>query len=197
MARVIQIKCEHAKKLLEGVKTTSIRLGVHRIEPGEVFIHSCGRVLAKAEVKGVRVKRIKEINDEDAIKDGFRNREELLSVLKELYGREIPPNKLVTIIEFGRVEGVEPTNPEDPYGGVHPQVIAKKALRELGGSLTKEEIRVLEMVARTGSIRETAQRLYGSWRRRHSVRLIVRRALDMLIKNGVLTGEQRDAGGSK
>ena len=184
--KVLQIKWEHAKKLLEGTKTTSIRLGVYKVGKGEVLIHSCGRIVAKARVVDVEIKRIRELTDEDAMRDGFKNKDELLKALRELYGHDVSPNKLVTVIKFDKVERLEGHGEEDPYRGIHPQVIAKRALQEFRESFSSEEIKILEMIASTGSIRETAQRLFGSWRRRYQVRSTIRRALDLLLKRGYL-----------
>ena len=54
---------------------------------------------AKARVDKVVVKRVKELTDEDAKKDGFNSREELIEALKKIYGN-IKDSEFVTIVHF-------------------------------------------------------------------------------------------------
>ena len=72
--------------LLSGKKRATIRVGKVNLKPGdEVLIHSGGYVIGKAKIRKVEKKRVSELTDEDAIMDGFKNKEELLDALKEHY----------------------------------------------------------------------------------------------------------------
>jgi len=57
----------------------------------------------------VVVKRVKELTDEDAKKDGFRNINELIDALKRIYGG-IKGEDLVTIIHFEIPEKSSPSS---------------------------------------------------------------------------------------
>ncbi len=187
LGRHIMIKGEYADKLLSGEKKTTIRLGIVRPRYEEVIIHGHGRPLAKARIRGVIVKRVRELTDEDAVRDGFRSRRELLDALRRVYG-DYGPDDYVTIIELEVTKRLDELDTEDPYMGLEPADIARLALRYLRGELSEEEVRVLEDLTRTNSIRETAIRLYGGIHRRWRVRRALRRALRMLLERGLIGG---------
>jgi len=50
-------------------------------------------------VKKVVVKRVRELTDEDAIRDGFKSRNELISALKRIYG-DLRDDEFVTVVHF-------------------------------------------------------------------------------------------------
>ena len=60
---------------------------------------SNGERFALAKVKKVVVKRVRELTDEDAIRDGFKSRNELISALKRIYG-DIRDDEFVTVVHF-------------------------------------------------------------------------------------------------
>ncbi|MCE4612190.1 MAG: ASCH domain-containing protein [Desulfurococcales archaeon] len=179
------IKGAFADKLLEGRKSTTIRLGVVKPRYREVIIHGHGRPLAKAEVVGVRVKKVSELTEEDAWRDGFRSLEDLLEALRRVYG-DFSPDDPVTIIELRVKQRLDQLDASDPYLGLEPADIARLALRYLREELSEEEARILEDLTRTNSIRSTAVRLYGSIERRFRVRRALRRALNELLRRGLI-----------
>ncbi len=179
------IKGVWADKLLSGEKTTTIRLGIVRPRYDEVIIHGHGRPLAKARITRVTVKKVAELTDEDARRDGFPRREDLLDALRRVYG-EFSPDDPVTIIELQVTKRLDELDSEDPYMGLEPADIARLALRYLRGDLSDEEVRVLEDLTRTNSIRETAIRLYGGIHRRWRVRRALRKALRLLLARGLI-----------
>ena len=184
LGRHLMVKGEYAEKILKGSKTTTIRLGRVRTRYSEVIIHSGGRPIAKAMITSVRHKRVRDLTDEDARKDGFKSREELVRALKEAYG-SIDPDSMVTIIEFRVSRRFDELETENPYMGLDPADIARLALRYLKG-LNEEERRVLMDLTRTNSIRSTALRLYGDLGKRWIVRKVLRRALKALAGRGLL-----------
>ncbi len=185
LGRHIMIKGAFADKLLEGRKSTTIRLGVVKPRYREVIIHGHGRPLAKAEVVGVRVKKVSELTEEDAWRDGFRSLEDLLEALRRVYG-DFSPDDPVTIIELRVKQRLDQLDASDPYLGLEPADIARLALRYLREELSEEEARILEDLTRTNSIRSTAVRLYGSIERRFRVRRALRRALNELLRRGLI-----------
>ncbi|MCD6084489.1 MAG: ASCH domain-containing protein, partial [Desulfurococcales archaeon] len=86
LRRHIMMRGEYARLLLSGRKKATIRLGKVIPKYDEVIIHSWGRPIAKAKIVKVVYKRIRELTNEDAWKDGFKTRDELLRELRRVYG---------------------------------------------------------------------------------------------------------------
>jgi hypothetical protein len=185
LGRHIMLKGEFADKLLTGRKKTTIRIGIVKPKYREVIIHGKGKPLAKAIITNVTYKKVSELTDEDAMRDGFSNVSELLSALRKVYG-DVKPDDIVTIIELEVTQRLDMLPPEDPYLGLEPADIARLALRYIRGLLTEEDVKVLEDLARTNSIRATAIRLYGSIEERWRVRKSLRKALRILREKGLL-----------
>ena len=190
LGRHLMLKGQYADLLLEGRKKTTIRAGVVVPRYEEIIIHGHGRPLAKARITRVERKLVSELTDEDARRDGFPDRRSLLRALERVYGR-LGPDDTVTILHLEVTQRLDQLDPGDPYMGLEPADIARLALRYLRDRLDDEETRILEDLTRTNSIRETAQRLYGSWERRKRVRRALRRALDMLVGEGLVRPRRR------
>jgi len=171
---------EYVEALLSGVKKGTIRLGVVKPDK-ELLIHSRGRIVARAIVESVEYRRVSELTDEDARLDGFPNRDALVRALKRLYPG-LKPSDIVTVIRFSRVEPMD--EPEYNYGGVSTREIAEKALRHL--QLSPEERRVLELIARMGSLRKVALKLYGTLEARRRLRKILRKAYEELKRRKLI-----------
>lgn len=193
LGRHIMLKGEYADKLLAGSKSATIRLGIVRPKYDEVVIHGKGRPLAKARITRVEYKRVRELTDTDAKLDGFDSREELLEALRKVYGT-VRPEDYVTIIGLEVTQRLDMLPPQDPYLGLEPADIARLALRYLREDLASDEIRVLEDLTRTNSIRLTAQRLYGSIERRWRVRKALRKSLRLLKERGLIKTASRRGG---
>lgn len=180
------VKGRFARLILEGVKCTTIRLG--RVIPkcSEVIIHSNGRPIAEAKIKNVIYKKVKELTEEDAKKDGYSSLHELLDDLKRIYRREVGSEDDVTIIEFEVVKNLSDIDVNDVYLGFAPTTIALLASRYLKNMLTDEEKAVTEGILRYKSIRATTIRLYGSLERRWFIRKLLRRLLVKLIDKEVI-----------
>ena len=96
----INFDAEYVESIIQGKKITTVRKGVKSYPVGKIVELTVNyKPFAKAKVKKVVVKRVKELTDEDAIRDGFGSKEELLNALKKIYG-EINENDLVTIVHF-------------------------------------------------------------------------------------------------
>ncbi len=91
---------EFVEPIVSGRKVTTVRRGIKSYPVGRVVeLTAGGNTFALAKVKKVVVKRIKELSDEDARRDGFESRDELLSALKKIYG-DVKENEFVTVVHF-------------------------------------------------------------------------------------------------
>ncbi len=90
--------------ILKKSKTTTVRRGIKRYPVGKIVDLTVNyEPFAKAKIERVVVKRISELTDEDAKKDGFESKEELIHALKRIYG-DVSENEFVTIVHFSLVE---------------------------------------------------------------------------------------------
>jgi len=78
LGKHLMIKSKFAKDIISGKKRATIRLGKVEVKANEFLIHSGGRIIARAKLKNVRYKKVKELSDEDALLDGLSSREELI-----------------------------------------------------------------------------------------------------------------------
>ncbi len=186
LRRHIMVKGRFVDLILSGRKTTTIRLG--RVVPkhDEIIIHGGGRPVAKAKIKSVVYKRVRELTEEDARKDGYSTVEELIRDLEQVYGRRVSPDDIVTIIEFEVVQTFTDLNPEDVYLGLSPVDVARIAYRYLRRELSEDEKRILDAVLRYRSIREAALKLFGTLNKRWVIRKVLRKCLRRLIEKGIL-----------
>jgi len=193
LRRHIMMRGEYARLLLSGRKKATIRLGKVIPKYDEVIIHSWGRPIAKAKIVKVVYKRIRELTNEDAWKDGFKTRDELLRELRRVYGG-FNDNDLVTVIELEVVQRFDKLVPEDPYLGLKPSDVGRLALRYLENELSHEELSILEELAKGRSIRRVAKRITGSPLNRSKIRRVVRKALALLVKKGIIGSSRNNKG---
>jgi hypothetical protein len=100
----INFDAEYVDSILQGRKITTVRKGVKSYPVGKTVELTVNyKPFAKAKVTKVVVKRVKELTDDDAIRDGFESKEQLLNALKRIYG-EVNENDLVTIVHFEVLE---------------------------------------------------------------------------------------------
>jgi len=184
IGRHLMVKGKYIEKILKGEKKATIRLGIVKPKYDEVFIHGGGRPVALAKIVKIIHKRVKDLTDSDALKDGFSSRKELLKELKKNYG-ELDPNEYVTIIVFKVIKKLSELDYKDPWLGLKPVEIARIGLRYCK-DLSGEEKRILEDLTRTESLRKTAIKLYGNISKRWIMRKVLRRVLKKLVENGIL-----------
>jgi|Deesub1362B_J571_1020462.scaffolds.fasta_scaffold00262_34 hypothetical protein len=91
---------EFVEAIIRGNKITTIRKG-RRSYPvgGIVELAVRNEAFARAKIEKVEFKRIGELTDEDAIRDGFASKIELVKELKKIYGK-ISEADEVTIVHF-------------------------------------------------------------------------------------------------
>ncbi|WP_280109488.1 ASCH domain-containing protein [Ferroglobus placidus] len=94
---------EFVEMILKKGKTTTVRRGIKRYPVGKIVELTVNyEPFAKAKIERVVVKRVSELTDEDARRDGFESKEELINALKKIYGN-INENEFVTIVHFSLV----------------------------------------------------------------------------------------------
>lgn len=135
----------------------------------------------------VEYKKVSELTEEDARRDGFSSVGELIEALKKVYGK-VTASDVVTIIHLEVIQRLDDLPVEDPYMGLDPADIARLALRYLRDDLDEEDVKILEDLTRTNSIRSTAYRLFGSIGRRWRVRKTLRKVVRMLRARRLLGG---------
>jgi hypothetical protein len=189
IGRHLMVKGRYVEDILSGRKKATIRRGIVKPKYDEIIVHGGGRPIAKIRVTRVYYKRVYELSDEDALKDGFNSREELIKELKQVYPG-IRDDEYVTIIEFEVIQRLDKLVSEDPYMGLTPADIARIALRYLSDELGENDRRILLDLTRTNSIRSTAIRLFGTLNKRYIVRKVLRKALDKLIERGIIRAKR-------
>ena len=187
IGRHLMVKGKYVDLILSGKKTLTIRLGIVKPRYEEIIVHGGGRPIAKVKVTRVYHKRIKELSDNDATKDGFRSREELVKELKRIY-EDLNENDWVTLIEFKVIQRLDQLSQEHPYMGLEPADLARLGLRYLSNELNAEEKKILLDLTRTNSIRATAYRLFGGIEKRHIVRRVLHKILNKLKDKGLIRG---------
>lgn len=100
MGRVprLRLRTEFFDAILRGEKRSTIRKGSKRYEPGLLLLESESNCLA-VEVTNVVHKRFRDLDQEDARKEGVGSVELLKEILRSLYPR-LHGNSMVTIISF-------------------------------------------------------------------------------------------------
>ncbi|WP_290596813.1 MULTISPECIES: ASCH domain-containing protein [unclassified Archaeoglobus] len=96
----INFDAEFVDRIISGEKITTVRRGIKSYPVGRIVeLTANGERFALAKVKKVVIKRLKELTEEDARRDGFESRDALLSTLKRIYG-EIKDEEFVTVVHF-------------------------------------------------------------------------------------------------
>jgi len=98
--RKMKFKQEYLKLLKLGRKRTTIRME-KKYRLGEVvyIADTNGKIYGKALIEDVKVKRLMDLSDSDAVIDGFKNLADLLITLKDIYG-DIPRDQKLYIFSL-------------------------------------------------------------------------------------------------
>ena len=100
MKKLTFSKKEYIEKILKNEKTSTIRLGKRVFEIGEIVsIYLDDKKIADAVITNVSYMKLNELTQKHAIKDGFKNKKELIKALKFHYPK-ISKDDIVTLIEF-------------------------------------------------------------------------------------------------
>ena len=176
----LEFKRRFGELIRDGRKRATIRTKTNLKVGDEVLVHSGGKIIGKAVIESIEAKSFEELSDDDAVDDGFTNREELIKELRKLYGT---PEK-VYIIRFSFSEFEQPVTPEDMYyGGFKPEEIADLALRYL--ELSEKEKEILKIYLEEKSLRRAARSI-GGLSKRKILRKILRDCYRRLSEEGLL-----------
>ncbi|QOJ79505.1 ASCH domain-containing protein [Infirmifilum lucidum] len=102
LGRVLSFRLSYLERLFSGEKSTTIRRGIVQPLRSEVYLESNGKIYGEARVKSLRFTRVADLTDEDAKKDGFNSRKDLLDALREIYP-DIKDEDWVTIISLDNI----------------------------------------------------------------------------------------------
>lgn len=97
----LTFKKEYAPDIISGKKTSTVRMTSSLKVGDEVELYAGGIWLGTAKIKGVEVKKVRKLTDEDALKDGFNSRDELVKTLKRIYrSKGLSESTEVKLIRF-------------------------------------------------------------------------------------------------
>ncbi|MCR8487802.1 MAG: ASCH domain-containing protein [Crenarchaeota archaeon] len=185
LGRHLMLKKSFVEKILSGDKTTTIRLGRIEIRSREFYIHSGGKIVAEALVEDVIYKRVRDLTDADAKADGFSSVGELKQALRRFYP-ELKEHDWVTIIKFRLLRRLDQEETR-VYGGLPAYEVAEIALKNLEKlHLGNDELKILEAIARTKSIRAASREIFGSPFRRRFIRRTLHTVAKKLVEVGLL-----------
>ena len=102
-----------ADQLKRGRKTATIRLGdkSHKYKKNQAVLvtigyqHSPREKIFEAVIDQVDVKRVKDLSPRDIEHDNpeFRRHDEMIHFLEQIYGREVSPDDMVTVVHFSAI----------------------------------------------------------------------------------------------
>jgi len=193
MPRPLMFSRKYLEELLNGSKLATVRAGNVKYRPGDiVLVHCGGLVLGRAKITRVERKKLIDLSEEDARKDGFSSLQELLKALKQHYPNLKRDTPLI-ILEFQWVERFEVPLSDGEYSWCYskePLEVAKLALEKLD-ELSFEERAVLEAFVKAGSVRGAARKL-GSLSNRALVRGVLKRVAERLASLGLIGVRDRE-----
>jgi hypothetical protein len=102
-----------ADQLKRGRKTATIRLGdkSHKYRKNQCVLvtigyqHSPREKIFEAVIDEVVVTRLRELSPRDITHDNpeFRRHEELINFLEQIYGHDVSPDDIVTVVRFSQI----------------------------------------------------------------------------------------------
>lgn len=95
----LNFKKEYKWKILSGAKTSTIRLRTNLKVGDEAYLVVGGETIGVARITRIDRKRVSDLTNLDAVKDGFGSLSELLKALRKHY-KSIKPSTIISIIRF-------------------------------------------------------------------------------------------------
>jgi len=160
--KFILLDNKYKGKILRGDKVTTIRYGKYEAKPGSevyIVITPSDTAIAKARIKDVRVKKVKELTTQDAQLDGFSDVKELVRELSRIYG-ELYGEDEVTIIEFEDIRPLKEGIPLKLLKGLNyrdPYEITRLTLENFDRLNLGEDIRIILTRILEKGLREAAK----------------------------------------
>jgi hypothetical protein len=106
MGPLLSFKEKYLARVLSGEKRVTIRLGTLRPRFQLVYIACCGMLYGEAVITKVEYIRLRDLGEDVLREEGFRDLDEALSELRELYPR-IELGDVVSVIRFSLVRRYE------------------------------------------------------------------------------------------
>lgn len=100
-AQSLRLKQELFDAVIRGEKKSTIRKGRRIISKGPLILEA-GNESCLVYATSVKHCALKSLTDEDALKDGYKNKDDLLKAIKQFYPTLLPRN-LVTVISFEEI----------------------------------------------------------------------------------------------
>lgn len=186
LGKILRFKAKYLRQLLFEGKKTTIRKGIVTPKTPAVYLESDGKIYGEATIKGVRFTKLSELTDEDALRDGFESRKELVKALQEIYP-ELSEDDWVTIISFSDVTRYSSPVTREALREArrHEKDFARIARLALAYGLveTFEEQRILASLQVTGDVKKTAKELGTSPR---YIKLILGKIIKRLKERGLM-----------
>ncbi|MFA4645986.1 ASCH domain-containing protein [Pyrococcus kukulkanii] len=160
--RFILLDNKYKTKIISGKKVTTVRYGKYEAKPGSevyIVITPSDTAIAKAKIKEIRTKRVKELTNEDAKLDGFSNVKELVRELSRIYG-ELYGDDEVTIIEFEDVKPLREGIPLKWLKGLNyrdPYEIVELALDNFSSLKLTQDVEIILKRIKERGVREAAK----------------------------------------
>ncbi|MGC9079912.1 MAG: ASCH domain-containing protein [Nanopusillaceae archaeon] len=174
--------------ILSGKKNLTIRISKPNLRVGDIFIlHAGGKVIGKFRVKNIYTKKLYQITDDEAIRDGYNNKEELIREIKKIY-KGIKDEKEIVIIEFEPVEIFKEqiSSEEFAWGGKKIDIIElAKLILKYDDKLTEKQKELLKLLIEKKSLRKAAMEL-GGLSKRTIFRKILRNGYKRLKEKGII-----------
>jgi hypothetical protein len=184
----LQFLGKYVEDIINGKKSITIRLSKANLRIGDIFIlHAGGKVIGKFKVKNIYTKKLYQITDEEAQRDGYKNKEELLEDLKRIY-KNINLNKEVAIIEFEPIEIFKEkiSSEEFAWGSKKVDIIElAKLILQYDDKLTEKHRKLLNLLIEKKSIRK-ASLVLGGLNKRNLFRKILREGYKRLKEKGII-----------
>ncbi|AMM54520.1 ASCH domain-containing protein [Pyrococcus kukulkanii] len=160
--KFILLDNKYKAKIISGKKVTTVRYGKYEAKPGSevyIVITPSDTAIAKARIKEVRTKKVKELTNEDAKLDGFSDVRELVRELSKIYG-ELYGDDEVTIIEFEDVRPLKEGIPLKWLKGLNyrdPYEIVEVALNNFSDLSLTQDIEIILKRIKERGLREAAK----------------------------------------
>ena len=167
------------EKILKGEKNITIRVGkIDKYKEGDLVKIDCGgKILAIARIERVYYKKLKDLEEEEIKRDGFKNLEEFVKNLRKMYKIPISEDLDLTIIEFKILQRIDEEQYNYVYKGYDLIELAERGLNL--DELSEEEKKILKRFLELKSIRAVAIEL-GGLNKRWIVRKVLRKVLKIL-----------------
>lgn len=98
---VLPLAAEYLQKVRQGKKLSTVRRGQRNFALGPAVLRA-GDLSLKVRITAVKYSTLDQLTDQDALADGFSDRNELMGALRRWYP-DITAAEVMTIVRFERL----------------------------------------------------------------------------------------------